>query len=192
MARHNLALALVMGPHGCGCAAVANAAQCGLCSRTWVRWQGGCSAWRWTRVPASASRRCTTTSWRCCGCAHLDPPRHFVLRRQLEPWTWWQSLPPQHQQQHEDCLVLLAHGLHPSACVRAPQAERLDTLPTGRQLSYGAYHDQARPLRRVLKQVGAGSLEAGLAAVRADEAALREVAAVISLDPKARPGAAAW
>ena len=74
----------------------------------------------------------------------------------------------------------------------APQAERLDTLPTGRQLSYGAYHDQARALRRVLKQVGAGSLEAGLAAVRADEAALREVSAVISLDPKARPGAAAW
>lgn len=68
----------------------------------------------------------------------------------------------------------------------APQAERLDTLPTGRQLSYGAYHDQARALRRVLKQVGAGSLEAGLAAVRADEAALREVSAVISLDPKAR------
>ena len=68
-----------------------------------------------------------------------------------------------------------------------PQAERLDTLPTGRQLSYGAYHDQARPLRRVLKQVGAGSLEAGLAAVRADEAALREVSAVICLEPKARP-----
>ena len=76
-------------------------------------------------------------------------------------------------------------------CVIAPQAERLDTLPTGRQLSYGAYHDQTRALRRVLKQVGAGSLEAGLAAVRADEAALREVSAVISLDPKARPGTAA-
>ena len=71
----------------------------------------------------------------------------------------------------------------------AAQAERLDTLPTGRQLSYGAYHDQARPLRRVLKQVGAGSLEAGLAAVRSDEAALREVAATIAADPKARRAA---
>ena len=78
-------------------------------------------------------------------------------------------------------MILLTYSL-------APQAERLDTLPTGRQLSYGTYHDQARALRRVLKQVGAGSLDAGLAAVRADEAALREVAAVISLDPKARPG----
>jgi len=62
-------------------------------------------------------------------------------------------------------------------------------LPTGRQLSYGAYHDQARPLRRVLKQVGAGSLDAGLAALRADEAALREVAAVVGVDPKARRAA---
>ncbi|KAK9838481.1 hypothetical protein WJX81_002091 [Elliptochloris bilobata] len=76
------------------------------------------------------------------------------------------------QEVHNDILALL-------------RAERLDTLQTGRQLSYGAYHDQARPLRRVLKQVGAGSLDAGLAAVRTDEAALREVAAVISADPKA-------
>lgn len=34
-----------------------------------LRLQAGCSAWPWTRARAIASRRCTTTSWRCCGCA---------------------------------------------------------------------------------------------------------------------------
>ena len=52
---------------------------------------------------------------------------------------------------------------------------QVDTLPNGRQLTYGEYRDMGRPLRRMLKQLGAGSLEEGLLSLRHQETALLEV-----------------
>lgn len=62
------------------------------------------------------------------------------------------------------------------------QAMRIDTLPNGRQLTYGAYKDCSRPLRRCLKQVGNGSIESGIAAIKADSKALDEVSALLAVD----------
>ena len=67
--------------------------------------------------------------------------------------------------------------------VPAPlQAMKIDTLPNGRQLTYGAYKDCSRPLRRCLKQVGSGSVEGGIAAIKADSKALEEVSALLAVD----------
>ena len=55
-------------------------------------------------------------------------------------------------------------------------------MPNGRQLTYGAYKDCSRPLRRCLKQLGSGSIEGGFNAVRTDTKALEEVAAVVDID----------
>ena len=51
-------------------------------------------------------------------------------------------------------------------------------------LGYGQYHDAARPLRRLLKQVGGGSAEMGCSALLANEGALAEAAALTGIDPK--------
>ncbi|KAK9810553.1 hypothetical protein WJX73_000223 [Symbiochloris irregularis] len=59
------------------------------------------------------------------------------------------------------------------------RAEKVDTLPNGRQLTYGEYRDVGRPLRRMLKQFGSGSLERGLQHLRSSESALEEVSTLI-------------
>ena len=59
---------------------------------------------------------------------------------------------------------------------------KVDTLPNGRQLTYGAYKDCSRPLRRCLKQLGSGSIEGGFNAIKTDSKALEEVAAVVDID----------
>ena len=59
---------------------------------------------------------------------------------------------------------------------------KIDTLPNGRQLTYGAYKDCSRPLRRCLKQVGSGSIEGGIADIKADSKALEEVSALLAVD----------
>ena len=62
---------------------------------------------------------------------------------------------------------------------------KVDTLPNGRQLTYGAYKDCSRPLRRCLKQLGSGSIEGGFNAIKTDSKALEEVAAVVDIAKQA-------
>ena len=64
---------------------------------------------------------------------------------------------------------------------------QVDTLPNGRQLTYGEYRDLSRPLRRMLKQLGAGSLDEGLLSLRSQEAALQEVSHLIGVPDVVRP-----
>ncbi len=66
------------------------------------------------------------------------------------------------------------------------QDERLDVLPNGSHLSFGNYSEESRPLKRALKQVGGGSVEGGLSAVKIDEQAMREVISVLKVDAKVR------
>lgn len=67
------------------------------------------------------------------------------------------------------------------------QEQRLSTLATGRPLGTGDYRDASRPLRRLLKQFGDGSLEAGLRHVAVSPAAQNEVIALLSVDKQVRP-----
>ena len=62
----------------------------------------------------------------------------------------------------------------------------VDTLPNGRQLTYGAYKDCSRPLRRTLKQLGSGSVDQGVTAIKFDSKALEEVAALLGVEPQVR------
>lgn len=64
---------------------------------------------------------------------------------------------------------------------------KVDTLPSGRQLTYGAYKDCSRPLRRCLKQLGKGSVDGGIVAIRSDSKALEEVAVMLDVEKQARP-----
>ena len=66
------------------------------------------------------------------------------------------------------------------------QAMKVDTLPSGRQLTYGAYKDCSRPLRRCLKQLGKGSVEGGVVAIRSNSKALEEVAVMLDVEKQAR------
>ena len=66
------------------------------------------------------------------------------------------------------------------------QAMKVDTLPSGRQLTYGAYKDCSRPLRRCLKLLGKGSVEGGIVAIRSNSKALEEVAAMLDVEKQAR------
>lgn len=63
---------------------------------------------------------------------------------------------------------------------------RVDTLPSGRQLTYGAYKDCSRPLRRCLKQMGNGSVEGGLVAIKNGSKPLEEVAAMLDVEKQVR------
>ncbi len=58
----------------------------------------------------------------------------------------------------------------------------MHTLPNGRPLSGGDYRDASRPLRRLLKQYGNGSLEDGLRHVAGHPAAQSETIALLSID----------
>ena len=62
----------------------------------------------------------------------------------------------------------------------------METLPSGRQLTYGAYKDCSRPLRRCLKQLGRGAIDAGILAIQNDDKALEEVAVTLDIDRQAR------
>lgn len=62
------------------------------------------------------------------------------------------------------------------------RAMKADTLPNGRQLTYGSYKDCSRPLRRCLKQLGSGSVDGGINAIKSDNKALEEVAAVVMVE----------
>ena len=67
-----------------------------------------------------------------------------------------------------------------SRCVE--QAQRVNTLASGRPLGYGEYKDCARPLRRLLKQFGSGSLEGGLRFAQTNGDALAELVALLNVD----------
>lgn len=60
----------------------------------------------------------------------------------------------------------------------------MDSLSNQRRLAYGNYVDASKPLRRKLKQLGAGSVEAGLRVVRTNEPALNEICALIDVSPQ--------
>ena len=70
--------------------------------------------------------------------------------------------------------------------VRPAQAQRVNTLASGRPLGYGEYKDLARPLRRLLKQYGSGSLEGGLRFAKANGNALAELVALLNVDRPVR------
>ena len=59
---------------------------------------------------------------------------------------------------------------------------QVDTLPNGRQLTYGSYKDCSRPLRRCLKQLGSGSIEGGITAIKTDNKALEEISALVDVE----------
>ncbi|KAL3132079.1 hypothetical protein ABBQ32_008689 [Trebouxia sp. C0010 RCD-2024] len=65
------------------------------------------------------------------------------------------------------------------------RAMKVDTLRSGRQLTYGAYKDCSRPLRRCLKQMGNGSMDGGLRAITSGSKALEEVAAMLDVEKQA-------
>lgn len=77
-----------------------------------------------------------------------------------------------------------------SACPLCPapflQKCETDTLGNGRQLTYGDYRDASRALRRSLKQLGSGALEAGIRQLTASEAAAEEVASLIGVNALVR------
>lgn len=113
-------------------------------------------------------------------CMHLSSCRHMLLVH----------CGPEHvRTKHRLCLC--NRGAKPSACGSGTgdgvQAEKVDTLPNGRQLTYGEYRDVGRPLRRMLKQHGAGSLEKGMAAVRGSDTALQELSHLVNVDPAVSP-----
>ncbi len=60
-------------------------------------------------------------------------------------------------------------------------------LPNGSHLSFGSYQEESRPLRRLLKQVGGGSIQGGLLAVQQDPNAMRELANALCIDTKVAP-----
>ena len=90
------------------------------------------------------------------------------------------TLPNRRQLMQRDCSTLSSSLLCEGWAVM--QAMGVDTLPTGRQLTYGAYKDCSRPLRRTLKQLGSGSIDQGIAAIKFDSKALEEVAALLTVD----------
>lgn len=69
---------------------------------------------------------------------------------------------------------------------KSVQSEGMDQLGNQRRLDYGCYTDASKPLRRKLKQLGSGSVEGGLRACKASEAALVEVCGLMAVDPMVR------
>ncbi len=62
----------------------------------------------------------------------------------------------------------------------------MNVLASGRPLGYGDYKDCCRPLRRLLKQYGSGSLEAGLKFAKTNGNALSELVALLNVDRPVR------
>ena len=65
------------------------------------------------------------------------------------------------------------------------QGMKVETLPGGRQLTCGGYKDCSRPLRRTLKQLGRGSIEHGIVAIRTDNNALDQLAIILDVHKQA-------
>ena len=61
------------------------------------------------------------------------------------------------------------------------QRAKLDTLPNGRQLTFGEYKDSSRPLRRLLKQLGSGSLDVGMTAALNREDAQQSISQLLGV-----------
>ncbi len=72
--------------------------------------------------------------------------------------------------------------LNPGLARWNPQEQRVHTLANGRPLGAGDYKDASRPLRRLLKQYGDGSLEDGMRFVAGNGAAQAETIALLSVD----------
>lgn len=66
------------------------------------------------------------------------------------------------------------------------QEQRIHLLANGRPLGHGDYKDASRPLRRLLKQYGNGSLEGGLRYVAGSASAQAETIALLSVDKPVR------
>ena len=62
------------------------------------------------------------------------------------------------------------------------QAQKLNTLPSGRPLGFGEYKDASRPLRRLLKQYGSGCLETGLHFSKRNGNAKMELVLLLAVD----------
>lgn len=59
-------------------------------------------------------------------------------------------------------------------------------LRSGRPLGFGDYKDASRPLRRLLKQYGSGSLEAGLHFSKNNNNAIAELVQLLAVDRPVR------
>ena len=57
-------------------------------------------------------------------------------------------------------------------------------LPNGSHLCFGNYQEESRPLRRLLKQAGGGSIEGGLLAVQQEKNAMAELVDMLDVDAK--------
>jgi hypothetical protein len=66
------------------------------------------------------------------------------------------------------------------------QDQGLDFVPGGLRLSGAEYRDSSKPLQRRLKQLGAGSLAAGLEVVARSEGERNELAAQLGCEPAVR------
>ena len=64
------------------------------------------------------------------------------------------------------------------------QDEHLDVLPNGSHLCFCNYQEESRPLRRLLKQAGGGSIEGGLLAVQQEKNAMAELVDMLDIDAK--------
>lgn len=81
-------------------------------------------------------------------------------------------------------LIISSHGYSKG---RNVQEMLLDTLPNGRQLTYGEYKESSRPLRRLLKQIGSGSLDNGIDIIQSNEEALASVSQLIGIPREVVP-----
>lgn len=65
------------------------------------------------------------------------------------------------------------------------KALSLDHVAGRKPLGYGDYRDATKPLRRMLKQLGAGSMEAGLRCLAHDDHGhAEEVAKIVGVAPQ--------
>ena len=60
------------------------------------------------------------------------------------------------------------------------------TVASGRPLTFGDYKDVSRPLRRMLKQCGTGSMEVGIVAARGNGNAIVELELLLGVDKQVR------
>ncbi|CAK0783737.1 hypothetical protein CVIRNUC_006936 [Coccomyxa viridis] len=71
-----------------------------------------------------------------------------------------------------------------NAMLQVLKDEHLDVLPNGSHLCFGNYQEESRPLRRLLKQAGGGSIEGGLLAVQQEKNAMAELVDMLDIDAK--------
>ena len=167
-------------------------------SSTTPRSQLACKVWR----RASRSLRAAAAQVRPAFRATTDfntPEMKLILASHLSPgWLLRMASNERSMEEFQTVHNSILVQLRVRSCLLRPvrnsilctnpqsyktiQAEKVDTLPNGRQLTYGEYRDATRSLRRCLRQLGSGSLEDGLQAVNDDDKALTEVAQLIHVD----------